>query len=64
MSNTHGLTKGSILIIRIEGNPLDGMKAKYVRQSPKTGKCTVELLETRGAYQKGEYVTVDQSEMC
>ena len=63
MANTHGLTKGSILTINRPNAPLDGVKAKFIRQSERTGKCTVELLEDWKECCKGDRVVIDESEM-
>lgn len=39
---------------------LGGMKAVILRRSKRTGGLTVELLEDRGAYRKGETLNVAQ----
>lgn len=63
MGNSHGLVKGDVLWLNLGEHPLDGIKASYVRQSPRTSECTVELLEDRGAYKKGDRIQVKQWEM-
>jgi hypothetical protein len=61
--NTHGLKKGDQLTINIQGSPVDGMRAKYCKQCKKTGYCWVELLETRGKYERGDMVRINPSGM-
>lgn len=63
MSNAHELKKGDSVILNLPGSILDGAKALCVRQSQRTGSCTVKLLEDRGCYAKGDHVIVKRWEL-
>lgn len=52
------LIKG--VIGTIQCAPLLGVKAKFIRQSKRTGGLTVEVLETTGAYARGTFIHISR----
>ena len=55
--------KGNILTIKMAGNPLDGAKACFIRQSQTTRECVVEVVEDHPPCKVGDRITVKQLEL-